>query len=112
VGTAWPLREDRHIAGLELALAVRPAQRRPTHDRDQPLLATDLVVVRPRLLTRRQLIQAAAQQARAEPLPDRGDAMALAVAVALAVPRRLPKEVEDLHQAIVVTELPAPWRRA
>jgi len=94
VGTAWPLREDRHIAGLELALAVRPTHRRPTRDRDQPLFATDLVVVRPRLLTRRQLIQAAAQEAPAEPLADRGDAMAIAVAVVLAVPRRLPKRLK------------------
>src|SRR5215213_1991460 len=47
-----PLRKDGHVARLELARTLATAQRRSAGDGDHPLLAADLVMVRPRLLAR------------------------------------------------------------
>lgn len=101
VPAGWPFGEHCDVAGLQLALPVGPSQRRPPGDGNEPLLAADLVVVGPRLLARRELVEAAAEQAGSEALTDYADSVAVAGPVVLAVPRLLPEEVEDVDSSIV-----------
>jgi hypothetical protein len=101
VPAGGPFGEHCDVAGLQLALSVGPSQRRPPGDGNEPLLAADLVVVGPRLLARRELVEAAAEQAGSEALTDYADSVAVAGAVVLAVPRLLPEEVEDVDSSIV-----------
>ena len=75
VAARGPLREDGDVAWGELALAVRPPQCGPARDGDEPLLAADLVVVRPGLLARRELVDGAADELRAERTTDVGAPM-------------------------------------
>src|SRR5438552_1096329 len=77
VRTGRPLRKPGEVARLELLLAARAPQRRPPREDDQPLLAAELVVVRPRLLTGRELVHAAAEEACAEPAADGRDAVSV-----------------------------------
>jgi hypothetical protein len=101
VPAGGPFGEHCDVAGLQLALPVGPSKRRPPGDGNEPLLAADLVVVGPRLLARRELVEAAAEQAGSEALTDYADSVAVAGAVVLAVPRLLPEEVEDVDSSIV-----------
>jgi hypothetical protein len=96
-----PFGEHRDVTGLELALPVGSAQRRPSWDGDEPLLAADFVVVRPGLLTWRELVEAAAEEARSEALTERADPVAVAGAVVLAIPDVLSEQVEDVDFSIV-----------
>lgn len=96
-----PLRKHRDIAGLQLALSVGSAQRRPAGDGDEPFLAADFVVVGPRLFARRELVEAAAEKTGPEALTDNADSVAVAGAVVLAVPFLLAEEIEDVDYAIV-----------
>src|SRR5207302_394755 len=67
------------------------------HDHE-PLLAAELVVVRPRRLAGRELVQRPAEQlAAAKPRADRRPAVPVSVALFLRVPVLRPIEVEDVH---------------
>jgi hypothetical protein len=69
------------LAGRELALAVWLAEPGTARHDDSPLLAADLVVVRPGLLARGQLVEAAAEQGPAQALADGRHPVAVARAV-------------------------------
>jgi hypothetical protein len=101
VCTRGAFRKHGDVPGLQLPFTVGTAERRPTRERDQPLLAAELVVVRPGLLARRNLVEAAAEQPGSETLADRSRSVAEALPVVLVVPVLLAEEVEDLHGAIL-----------
>src|SRR5439155_23130916 len=105
MGAGRPFGGDDDRARFERLLAVGGTQgRRPRHD-EEPLLAALLVVVRPRLLAGRQLVQAGTEQLRAQPPPESGDAMAIAVNLVLALPLVGAEDVERLHGAILSLDL-------
>lgn len=58
-------------------------------------------MVRPGLLACRELVEAAAEQARSEALTERADPVAVAGAVVLAIPDVLSEQVEDVDSSIV-----------
>jgi hypothetical protein len=93
--------EHRDVTGLELALPVGSAQGRPSGDGDEPFLAADFVVVRPSLLTWRELVEAAAEETGSEALTERADPVAVAGAVILTIPDVLSEQVEDVDVSIV-----------
>src|SRR3954454_7022100 len=99
------LREHGDVAGLERLLSVRRAQRRLARDDQQPLLTALLVVVRPRLLAGRELVQAAAQKVGAETFPEGRRAVPVALAIVLAVPVAA-VHIERLHEDDFRTRAP------
>src|SRR5439155_5792512 len=60
-------------------------------------LAADLVVIRPGLLARRQLVEAAAGKRPTQPFADGCRSMPVSRLIVLAVPVLLAEEVEDIH---------------
>jgi hypothetical protein len=96
VRTGRPLGEDDDVAGLELVLAVGSPQDWLSGDDDQPLLAALFVVIRPRALPRRQLVETAAEKTAAEALADGGAQVAEPIAVARRVPLMVVEQVEDV----------------
>jgi hypothetical protein len=101
VCTGRAFRKHGDVSRFQLPFTVWPAKRGPTGDGDQPLLAAELIVVRPGLLPRRQLVEAAAEQLGSEALADRCRPVAETLAVVLVVPVLLAEEVEDLPGAIL-----------
>src|SRR5262245_48186692 len=97
LGALWPLAEDDDVAVRELALALRGAQRRSPRYDEQPFLHAVRVVIGPRLLAGRELIEARPERTRTEPVADPGGAVAEALTVVLGVPVLLAVEVEHLH---------------
>src|SRR5437016_5211743 len=90
---AW---EAGHVSLGELALAVWRAQRRPAAENDDPLLVRVMDVVRPQLLARVDLVDAASEELCADLSADAGVADPEALVLHLAVARN-PEEVDDLH---------------
>jgi hypothetical protein len=101
VRPARPFRKDDDVARLQLLLALRAPDDRRTGDDDQPLLATLLVVIRPRALSRRKLVETRAQQSAAEAFADSRSQMAETVAVVLCVPRVLVEQVEGVDSLML-----------
>ena len=86
MGALWPLAEDDDVAAREFALALWGAQRRRPRYDEQPFLQPVRVVIGPRLLAGRELIEARPERMRTEPGADPGGAVTEALAVVLGVP--------------------------
>src|SRR3954454_23517070 len=96
VGALLTRREAHDVSAPQLPFALgSPHDRRPL-DHEQPLLDAVVVVVRERLLGRRQLIDGAADQLRPEAVADALPAGALPRAVAL-VRHLVAQEIERRH---------------
>jgi hypothetical protein len=98
VRAARPLDEADDVAGLELALALRRPKRRRAGDDHEPLLVAVLVVVGPRSLARRQLVERGSDLGGVETRADAGHPPVEAVRPPLVLPL-VAVEVEDLHDA-------------
>src|SRR4029450_9300890 len=97
MGALWPFAKDDDVAVRELALALRATQRRSPRYDEQPFLQAVRVVIGPRLLAGRELIEARPKRTRTEPGADPSGAVTEALTVVLGVPVLLALEVEHLH---------------
>src|SRR5512133_2699077 len=93
----WPFAEDDDVAARELALALRGAQRRRPRYDEQPFLHAVRVVIGPRLLAGRKLVEARSERMRTEPVAYPGGTVTEALTVVLRVPVLVALEVEHLH---------------
>src|SRR5215217_4913702 len=80
-----PLGEADDVLRLELLLAVRAPERRPTLQDDEPLLVRVLVVIGADALPRRELVQGHAQPLRLDRRPEAGHSGTVTLGVGVVV---------------------------